>query len=201
MTELTARETLHAMRLASDVFYTLAAQTQCHAYLEFTGILNEYIKICEENLARGVDFREENVHKGNSQMVIRDYQVNYINEKLECIFQGLITVQQSEDTIHSYLHLSKNLNARELRLTNGKRLVCNDESLILTVRKEDDLFVIKAPVITLHCYASTESDLIQQIHEDLKFLWEQYSRENDDNMTGDAIELKKNLLNLFSEED
>lgn len=96
MTALTPQETLQAMRRASDVFYTLAAQSQCHAYLEFTGILNEYIKICEENLAKGVDFREENVHKGNNQMVIKDYQIDYMNEKLECIFQGLITMQQAK---------------------------------------------------------------------------------------------------------
>lgn len=93
MTTLTAQETLQAMRLASDVFYSLAAQSQCHAYLEFTGILNEYIKICEENLARGIDFREENVHKGSSKIVIKDYQIDYMNEKLMCIFQGLIKMQ------------------------------------------------------------------------------------------------------------
>lgn len=96
MTALTPQESLQAMRLASDRFYQLAAQSQCHAYLEFTGILNEYIKICEENLARGIDFREENVHKGNSQMVIKDYQIDYMNEKLQCIFQGLITMQQAK---------------------------------------------------------------------------------------------------------
>lgn len=91
--ELTPKQSLAKMRAASDQFYSLAANTQCHAYLEFTGILNEYIKICEENLVRGIDFREENIHKGNSQMVIKDYQIDYMNEKLECIFQGLVKMQ------------------------------------------------------------------------------------------------------------
>jgi hypothetical protein len=96
MTTLTPQETLQAMRSASDVFYSLAAQSQCHAFLEFTGILNEYIKICDENLVRGIDFRQENVHTSNNQMVIKDYQIDYMNEKLECIFQGLITMQQTK---------------------------------------------------------------------------------------------------------
>ena len=94
---LSPEQSLELMRGASNTFYKLAALTQCHPFLEFTGILNEYIKICEENYKiRGIDFREENIHTGKNQMVIADYMVDYINEKLECIFQGLIVAKMKE---------------------------------------------------------------------------------------------------------
>lgn len=91
---LSPEQTLELMREASNTFYRLAALTQCHPFLEFTGIINEYIKICEENYKlRGIDFREESIHTGKNQMVIKDYMIDYINEKLECIFQGLVVVK------------------------------------------------------------------------------------------------------------
>lgn len=96
-TTLTPEQSLELMKGASNTFYQLAALTQCHPFLEFTGIINEYIKICEENYKhRGIDFREENIHTGKNQMVIADYMIDYINEKLECIFQGLIVVKRKE---------------------------------------------------------------------------------------------------------
>ncbi|WP_445173777.1 hypothetical protein [Microcoleus sp.] len=91
---LTAKESLDMMRAASKTFYNMAIRTDCHAFIEFTGLMNEYIKICEENLTNGIDFRNSNAHIGKSQeMKIQPYEVNYLNEKLYCIFQGLIVVE------------------------------------------------------------------------------------------------------------
>jgi len=33
---------------------------------------------------------------GIKQMKIQDYQINYLNEKLHCIFQGLIVVEEAK---------------------------------------------------------------------------------------------------------
>ncbi|MEG4977223.1 hypothetical protein [Microcoleus sp. K4-B3] len=90
---MTPEESLDKMNLAASNFYDEAIRTDCHAFIEFTGLIREYIKICEENHAKGIDFREENAHTGNSQLKIEPYEIDYLNEKLHCIFQGLIVVE------------------------------------------------------------------------------------------------------------
>ncbi len=89
---LTSEQSLARMWAAADQFYTAAANTDCHAFIEFTGLLREYCKICENNLKRGVDFREFNGHR-SQQMKLQPYEINYFNEKLNCIFQGLVKVE------------------------------------------------------------------------------------------------------------
>ena len=92
---LTPEESLDKMRVASGTFYNMAIRTNCHAFIEFTGLMNEYIKICERNLKQGIDFRDSNAHIGKSQqMKIDSYEIDYLNEKLHCIFQELIVIEQ-----------------------------------------------------------------------------------------------------------
>lgn len=80
-------EILHAMQQASDAFYKSAVAVRCHPFIEFTGLMNEYIKACEDAHADGIDFTECNTHSGR-ELPMKDYQVAYVNEKLECIFTG-----------------------------------------------------------------------------------------------------------------
>lgn len=47
---------LRRMREASSVFYGLAVQAGCHPFIEFTGLMNEYIKCCEAAHKAGIDF-------------------------------------------------------------------------------------------------------------------------------------------------
>jgi hypothetical protein len=92
---MTPEESLHRMRLAADNFYIAATNTDCHAFVEFTGLLREYCKVCEENLARGIEFRELNGHT-SQRMELQPYEIDYFNEKLNCIFQGLLVVKGVE---------------------------------------------------------------------------------------------------------
>ena len=92
---LTAQETLDKMWQTADQFYQAAISTNCHAFVEFTGLLREYCKVCEENLARGIDFRELNGHT-SQRMELQPYEITYFNEKLNCIFQGLLVVKGVE---------------------------------------------------------------------------------------------------------
>ncbi|MBD0307569.1 MAG: hypothetical protein ICV80_05340 [Microcoleus sp. T1-bin1] len=89
---LTAEESLARMEAAADQFYMIATATDCHAFIEFTGLLPEYCKVCRENLARGIDFRELNGHRSQG-MELQPYKVDYFNKKLNCIFQGLLRVE------------------------------------------------------------------------------------------------------------
>lgn len=91
---MTAEESLAKMREAANQFYVAATRSECHAFIEFTGLINEYIKVCEANLNRGTDFRELNAH-GERQMQIEPYELDYIGEKLNCIFQGALEVKRT----------------------------------------------------------------------------------------------------------
>lgn len=74
------------MRRASDHFYRDAVHTGCHPFIEFTGLMNEYIKICEQALAQGVDFTETSIHGSGKPLPMQSFQRDYLNEKLECIY-------------------------------------------------------------------------------------------------------------------
>ena len=78
------QEALAKMKRATGMFYANAVHIGCHGFLEFTGLLNEYIKFCEDREAKGEDWYFSNKHAGLSQL--SDYRKQYIREKLECIY-------------------------------------------------------------------------------------------------------------------
>jgi hypothetical protein len=92
---LTAQESLDRMEAATDLFSRLAATTDCYAYTEFAGLLRQYCKICRENLARGIDFRELNGPR-SQRMELQPYEIDYFKEKLNFVFQGLLMVKGVE---------------------------------------------------------------------------------------------------------
>jgi hypothetical protein len=78
---------LTAMKRASDQFYQEARSIGCHPFIEFTGLMNEYIKACQRAHENGIDFTQCSTHSGQD-LPMAPYQVDYVNEKLECIFTG-----------------------------------------------------------------------------------------------------------------
>lgn len=78
---------LQRMKAASDQFYYAATQIGVHPFIEFTGLMNEYIKACSLAHDGGVDFSRCNTHTGQ-ELPLKPFMVRYINEKLECIFTG-----------------------------------------------------------------------------------------------------------------
>jgi hypothetical protein len=89
---LTPEESLDRMEAAANQFYMLATATDCYAYIEFSGLMREYCKVCRENLARGIDFRELN-GPPSQRMILQPHQIDCFNEKLNFIFQGLLRVE------------------------------------------------------------------------------------------------------------
>lgn len=77
-------EMIVKMKVASIVFYNTAQQIGNHAFIEFAGLMNEYINVCSDALSEGEDFTTFNIHSGKS--MIKDYQREYMQEKIECIF-------------------------------------------------------------------------------------------------------------------
>lgn len=77
-------EMLVKMKAASSIFYNTAQLIGNHAFIEFTGLMNEYINVCSHALAEGEDFTTFNIHSGKS--MIKSYQREYMRGKIECIF-------------------------------------------------------------------------------------------------------------------
>lgn len=76
---------LNRMRAASNSFYSAAANAGCHAFIEFTGLMNEFIKLCETAERQGTNWVHANVH-GDVHLPFEPYHVEYLSEKLECIY-------------------------------------------------------------------------------------------------------------------
>lgn len=85
--EAELREMIVKMRATSGTFYGGAVRTGNHAFIEFTGLMNEYIQLCERALAQGIDFTLLNTHSGLS-LPMPEHCKRYLSEKLECIFTG-----------------------------------------------------------------------------------------------------------------
>ncbi|WP_261263063.1 hypothetical protein [Laspinema olomoucense] len=82
---------MELMDKAASQFYQAALGTDCHGFLEFTGLLREYVKICHEFQKNNPhhDFRRCNIHN-NHRLHLQPYQREYIHEKLSCIYQDEI---------------------------------------------------------------------------------------------------------------
>lgn len=76
---------LAKMKAASSQFYAAAFRIGCHPFIEFTGLMNEYIKICYRAHEQGLDFNLCSAHSGIA-LPMEDYEARYLGEKLGCIY-------------------------------------------------------------------------------------------------------------------
>jgi hypothetical protein len=76
---------LSMMRDASARFYRSAMTIGCHPFIEFTGLINEYIKLCQEAHDAGIDFTQSNTHTGQP-LPMPEHSARYLGEKLDCIY-------------------------------------------------------------------------------------------------------------------
>jgi hypothetical protein len=88
---------LEQMQAASDAFYRSAISIGNHPFIEFAGLMNEYITACRSAHKEGIDFTDCNKHNGQV-LPLRPTMSDYINEKLECIFSGSKVLEASETT-------------------------------------------------------------------------------------------------------
>lgn len=70
---------LARMTEIADSFYCAAQRVGHHQFIEFAGFMNEYIKVCRRMHAEGVDF-------GTTDLAPKNYEMEYIAEKFDCIF-------------------------------------------------------------------------------------------------------------------
>ena len=88
-------EMIRRMRVVSTQFYSQAVLIGNHPFIEFCGLMNEYINNCQRANDQGIDFTQCNTHTG-IDLPIPQFSINYINEKLECIFTGRSVMNSNE---------------------------------------------------------------------------------------------------------
>lgn len=80
-------QALVRVQKASDAFYRDAVSIGNHPFIEFAGLMNEYITACRAAHKEGIDFTQCNQRNGQT-LPLHSFMSDYINEKLECIFSG-----------------------------------------------------------------------------------------------------------------
>jgi hypothetical protein len=76
---------LDRMQALSDSFYSGATSIGVHAYIEFCGLMNEFVTICRSSDEMGIDFTMANTHN-NKPLVMASHHGAYLGEKLGCIY-------------------------------------------------------------------------------------------------------------------
>lgn len=90
-----AKKALEKMHKASLDFYSAAVRTNCHAFIEFTGLMNEYIKVCSKMTAVGdTSWMMANTHSG-VPLDMAEHELNYLAEKLDCIYDPTMAATPS----------------------------------------------------------------------------------------------------------
>lgn len=95
---MTPSERAQALKRMVDTisrFYSSAIQIGNHPFIEFAGVMMAYLNSCRRAHEGGVDFTECNRHAGQ-QLPMESFEVDYLVEKLGCIFGGRITASQPE---------------------------------------------------------------------------------------------------------
>lgn len=91
MTREEQKIALQQMRQTVTAFYANAVHIGVHPFIEFAGLMHEYVSACENAHQDGIDFSDCNRHVGQT-LPLEDYQRRFIAEKLECIFSGSINI-------------------------------------------------------------------------------------------------------------
>lgn len=82
-----AEAALVQMNRTSNAFYVGAVKSGVHAFIEFTGLMNEYIKICEEMTAEyDFSWHVANIHSQDDYLKFQPHHAAYLAEKLDCIY-------------------------------------------------------------------------------------------------------------------
>jgi len=74
------------------VLFNLGVGERFHPMLEWCGVMSEYIKIHQALLDEGIDATNSDIHNGIGSKIPK-YQLNYLAEKLNCIFSGMLEVK------------------------------------------------------------------------------------------------------------
>ncbi len=82
-------ELLGRMRKVTEqtywTFFNAGIGTECHAFIEFNGVLSKYVDLCQAAHEAGIDFTKSNEHNAEP-LHAAAHDMAYLGEKLGCIF-------------------------------------------------------------------------------------------------------------------
>ncbi len=82
----------------------------------------------------------------------------------------------------------------EIHWLNRKFILLHE--IACDVRKEDSLIIIEYEPLKIRAYSFSREEAIKDFEEEFALIWDNYAKEEDANLTSDAIALKKLLLSL-----
>lgn len=88
------QEMIQLMDRISSEFYGKATFAGVHAFIEFAGLMNEFIQVCRAAQADGMDFTQANTHTGNA-LPFMEHNARYLAEKLNCIYGPALTENEA----------------------------------------------------------------------------------------------------------
>ena len=85
----------------------------------------------------------------------------------------------------------------------GQRLLLKEPLVFSPYLDEEtkQLLVIEEPHICLYAFAHTRKKLLEEIWEQISFMWNEYVKSDESNLASDAIKLRKQLLQTFEESE
>lgn len=87
-------EMLEEMGRLVSAFYYQAAKIGCHPFLEFCGLMTEYLKVCTEAQKQGIDFTNTTAHSGYA-LPIQRHNATYLGEKVGCIYGPALQIPEN----------------------------------------------------------------------------------------------------------
>ncbi|MBC7349635.1 MAG: hypothetical protein H5U05_06650 [Candidatus Aminicenantes bacterium] len=131
-----------------------------------------------------------------------------IKEPLEAIIQARCRAQMTEegkigkiiDVLDFELFEERDLRPYRTEAIEWKsRIFELNHEIACDVKKEAALVIIEYEPLNIRAYNFSREEAILDFSEEFAMLWDIYAREQDKNLTPDALELKKQLHNLVKE--
>jgi hypothetical protein len=76
------------MRNTANRVYVLLQSCEVHAFIEFNGLMQKYVDLCQRASDAGVDFTMFNTHNDRA-FTVHAHDIEYMAEKFDCIFGPL----------------------------------------------------------------------------------------------------------------
>lgn len=78
----------HKMRATANLTYVMLQSCHVHAFIEFNGLMQKYVDLCQRAADVGEDFSMYNTHNDKT-FEVQEHDVVYLAEKFDCIFGPL----------------------------------------------------------------------------------------------------------------
>jgi hypothetical protein len=119
---------IEQMKYVTSLWYYQAIRImpQCHAFVEHMGLINEFVKVCQKTYEAGkVDFNDTNQHS-SELLVMKDYNVEYLAEKLGCIYGP--TLAADERLLELFIMKLTDISREKLKRIQEKRKEANEQT-------------------------------------------------------------------------